>query len=182
MKKSTSSNQSPKVERRTMEKNRRIHMNILCSKLASLIPQHDVTTSKQDQLDQAASYIKQLKERIDGLKLRKDQAVLKSEGIDTSSSLTSSIDQEAKLGFVLPVLQLREYGLGLEVILISGRRKNFMLYEVINILEEEGAEVVSASFSVVGDKIFHTLHAQVRLCRIGVETTRVYVRLKELIH
>ncbi|XP_039160665.1 transcription factor bHLH162-like [Eucalyptus grandis] len=187
MKKSTSSNQSPKVERRTMEKNRRIHMNILCSKLASLIPQHDVTTSpdsllQQHQLDQAASYIKQLKERIDGLKLRKDQAVLKSEGIDTSSSLTSSIDQEAKLGFALPVFQLREYGLGLEVILISGRRKNFMLYEVINILEEEGAEVVSASFSVVGDKIFHTLHAQVRLCRIGVETTRVYVRLKELIH
>ncbi|KAK3406695.1 hypothetical protein EUGRSUZ_K02851 [Eucalyptus grandis] len=187
MNKSTSNNQSPKVERKTIEKNRRIHMNILCSKLASLIPQHHITTSldslsRQDQLDQATSYIKQLKERIDGLKLRKDQAVLKSEGIDTSSSLTSSIDQEANLGFMLPVFQLRDHGLGLEVILISGRRKNFMLYEVISILEEEGAEVVSASFSVVGDKIFHTLHAQVRLCRIGVETTRVYERLKELIH
>ncbi|XP_056170373.1 transcription factor bHLH162-like isoform X2 [Syzygium oleosum] len=181
MNKSTSNNQSPKVERKTVEKNRRIHMKNLCSELASLIPQHNITTSKQDQLDQAASYIKQLKEKIDGLKLRKEQAILLSEGIDPSSSLTSSNDQEANLGFTLPVFELRDHGLGLEVILISGRRKNFMLYEVISILEEEGAEVVSASFSVIGDKIFHTLHAQVRLSRVGVETTRVYNRLKELI-
>ncbi|KAI6675349.1 hypothetical protein NL676_003255 [Syzygium grande] len=186
MNKSTSNNQSPKVERKTVEKNRRIHMKNLCSELASLIPQHNITTSKellsqQDQLDQAASYIRQLKEKIDGLKLRKEQAILLSEGIDPSSSLTSSNDQEANLGFVLPVFELRDHGLGLEVILISGRRKNFMLYEVISILEEEGAEVVSASFSVIGDKIFHTLHAQVRLSRVGVETTRVYNRLKELI-
>ncbi|KAK3406694.1 transcription factor bHLH162 [Eucalyptus grandis] len=187
MEKSTSNDQPMRPERKTVEKNRRIRMKILCSKLASLIPQHHITTSKellsqQDQLDQAASYIKQLKENIDGLKLRKEQAVLQSEGMDTSCSLTSSDDQENKLGFVLPVFELRDHGLGLEVILISGRRRNFMLYEVISILEEEGAEVVSASFSVIGDKIFHTLHAQVRLCRVGVETARVYKRLKELIH
>ncbi|XP_056170376.1 transcription factor bHLH162-like isoform X4 [Syzygium oleosum] len=181
MNKSTSNNQSPKVERKTVEKNRRIHMKNLCSELASLIPQHNITTSKQDQLDQATSHIKQLKENIDGLKLRKEQAILQSVGIDPSSSLTSSNDQEAKLGFVPPVFELRDHGLCLEVILISGRRKNFMLSEVISILEEEGAEVVSASFSVIGDKIFHTLHAQVRLCRVGVETTRAYERLKELI-
>ena len=60
-----------------------------------------------------------------------------------------------------PFFELRDHGLCLEVILISGRGKNFMLSEVISILEEEGAEVVSASFSVIGDKIFHTLHAQV---------------------
>ncbi|KAF8005966.1 hypothetical protein BT93_K0293 [Corymbia citriodora subsp. variegata] len=184
MERGTSNNQLPKVERKTVEKNRRIHMNILCSKLASLVPQHHTTTSKsqQDRLDQATQYIEQLKERIDGLKLRKEQAVLQSEGIHTSGSLTSSIGQEAKLGFVLPVFELRDHGLGLQVTLISGRRKNFMLHEVISILEEEGAEVVSATFSVTGDKIFHTIHAQVRLCRVGVETARVNERLKELIH
>ncbi|XP_030521621.1 transcription factor bHLH162-like [Rhodamnia argentea] len=186
MKKSTSNDPSAKVERKTVEKNRRIHMKALCSKLASLIPQHHITTSKelpsqQDLLDQAATYIKQLKERIEWLKLRKEQGVLRSKGIDTSSSLTSSDDQEAQLGLVVPVFELRDHGLGLEVILISGRRKNFTLYEVISILEEEGAEVVSASFSVIGDKIFHTLHAQVRLFRVGVETTRVRERLKKLI-
>ncbi|XP_030521619.2 transcription factor bHLH162-like isoform X2 [Rhodamnia argentea] len=187
MKKSASNSQSSaKVERKTVEKNRRIRMKVLCSKLASLVPQHPITTSKellsqQDLLDQAATHIKQLKEKIEGLKLRKEQALLQSKGIGTSSYLTSPDDQGAQLGFVLPVFELRNHGLGLEVILISGRRKNFMLYEVINILEEEGAEVLSASSSVIGDKIFHTLHAQVGLCRVGVETTRVRERLKELI-
>ncbi|KAI3439565.1 BHLH domain-containing protein [Psidium guajava] len=186
MKKGTSNDPSTKVERKTVEKNRRIRMKSLCSKLASLIPQHHIATSKeslsqQDLLDQATTYIKQLKERIEGLKLTKEQAVPQSKGIDTSSSLTSPDDQEAQQGLVIPVFELRDHSLGLEVILISGRRKNFMLYEVISILEEEGAEVVSASFSVIGDKIFHTLHAQVRLCRVGVETTRVRERLKELI-
>ncbi|XP_030521624.1 transcription factor bHLH162-like isoform X2 [Rhodamnia argentea] len=186
MKKSTSNDQSAKVERKTVEKNRRIRMKALCSKLASLIPQHHISTSKeslsqQDLLDQAVPYIKQLKERIEELKLRKEQAVLLSKGIDTSSSLTLPDGENAQLGLVLPVFELRDDDLGLEVILISGRRKNFTLYEVINILEEEGAEVVSASFSVMGDKIFHTLHAKVRLCRVGVDTTRVRERLKELI-
>ena len=37
-----------------------------------------------------------------------------------------------------------------------------MLYEVISVLEEEGAEVVTANFSTVADKIFYTVHAQVQ--------------------
>lgn len=61
----------------------------------------------------------------------------------------------------MPVLELRDLGSSIEVMLISGVNKNFMLYEVITVLEEEGAEVVSANFSTVGDKIFHTVHAQV---------------------
>lgn len=61
----------------------------------------------------------------------------------------------------LPLLELRDLGSSIEVMLISGLNRNFMLYEVISVLEQEGAEVVSASFSTVGDKIFHTVHAQV---------------------
>ncbi|KAL3716890.1 hypothetical protein ACJRO7_008466 [Eucalyptus globulus] len=156
MNKSTSNNQSPKVERKTMEKNQRIK-NFLNFPF-SFFGFRD-SLSQQDQLDQAASYTRQLKERIDGLKPSKKQAELQSEGIDTSR-------------FVLLVFQLRDHSLGLELIWISGRRKNFMLYEVINILEEEGAEVVSASFYVIGDKIFHTVHAQKkRLCHLDVILT-----------
>ena len=65
------------------------------------------------------------------------------------------------IGLRLPVIDLRDMGSSLEVMLISGLNKNFMLYEVISVLEEEGAEVVSASVSTVGDKVFHSLHAQV---------------------
>ena len=112
----------------------------------------------QDQLDLAVSYITQLKDRIEKLKTRKDQMLKSlnennSEVFDQSSVRTSSV--------MLPVIELKDLGCSIEVILISSLQKNFMLYEVISILEQEGAEVVNASFYIVGDKVFHTLHAQV---------------------
>lgn len=113
--------------------------------------------SQQDQLDQAASYIKQLKERIGELKGRKEVALKTAAAAGTDNDLMDAI----MLGLRLPVIDLRDMGSSLEVMLISGLNKNFMLYEVINVLEEEGAEVVSASVSTVGDKVFHSLHAQV---------------------
>lgn len=45
--------------------------------------------------------------------------------------------------------------------MISDLNKRFMFHEVINVIEEEGAEVVNANFSIVGDKIYHTIHSQV---------------------
>ncbi|XP_034672672.1 transcription factor bHLH162-like isoform X1 [Vitis riparia] len=169
-----------KPDRKTTERNRRIHMKSLCFKLSSLIPPNQFKTSKdmlsqQDQLEQAANYIKQLKERIEELKGRKELATRVS---GTNNNLIDAV----MIGLRLPVIDLRDLGSSLEVMLISGLNKNFMLYEVISVLEEEGAEVVSASVSTVGDKVFHSLHAQVKISRVGVETSRVWQRLQELIY
>jgi len=38
----------------------------------------------------------------------------------------------------------------------------FKLHEVVTVLEEEGAEIINANLSVVGRKIFHTIHCRVR--------------------
>ncbi|KAI3454514.1 hypothetical protein Pfo_011177 [Paulownia fortunei] len=172
-----------KLERKTIEKNRRTHMKGLCFKLVSLIPPQHFKPSKEflsqlDQLEQAAAYIQQLTARVEELR-RKTQA-LRRTGDATNDSPTkgppiiiSNLD--------LPVLKIRDLGSCLEVILISGLRKNFMLHQVISILEEEGAEVVTATLSNTDDKIFHTLHAQVKLARVGVETSRICGRLNELI-
>lgn len=111
--------------------------------------------SQRDQLDQAATYIKQLRDRIDKLKEMKEEAM---KSIKTSNS---NIMDAMNIGLRLPLVELREFGPSIEVVIISGLQKNFMLYEVINILEDEGAQVVSASFSTLGDKLFHTIHAQV---------------------
>ncbi|KAI4336128.1 hypothetical protein L6164_014696 [Bauhinia variegata] len=178
MKKSSNS-ESSKLDRKTIERNRRIHMKTLCFKLASLIPSHYIKPTKdmlsqQDQLDIAAAYITHLKERIEKLEGRKKQAA-------RSNSTGNVTKNEMFINSRLPVLELRDMGSTIEVMLITGLNKNFMLYEVISILEEEGAEVVSASFSTVGDKIFHTVHAQVKISRLGVEASRVHQRLRELI-
>ncbi|KAJ1384452.1 Helix-loop-helix DNA-binding domain superfamily [Sesbania bispinosa] len=152
-------------------------MKTLCHQLASLIPSnHKPSKSKymvaqQDQLDLAARYIKHMRERIDKLKRQKEEAV-------RSNQTDKMFNIESKL----PVLELRDLGSGIQVMLVSGlNNKTFMLYEVISVLEEEGAEVVNASFSTVGDKIFYTVHAQVKISRLGVETARVYERLQEFI-
>ncbi|KAK6924861.1 Myc-type, basic helix-loop-helix (bHLH) domain [Dillenia turbinata] len=169
-----------KLDRKIVERNRRIQMKGLCSQLASLVPSHYFKTSKatlaqRDQVDIATTYIMHLKERIEELKKKKQRLTMDNEqgGLDPSDSM--------RIGLQLPMLEIRDYGFGLEVNLISGLRKNFMLYEVINVLEEEGASVVSASLSTVGNKVFHTLHAQVKTVRVGIVTSRVCKRLQELV-
>jgi len=111
--------------------------------------------SQQDQLDLAATYIKHLRERIEKLKGEKEQAMKMMRTTQTNNGIFS-IDSD------LPLLEIKELGSGIEVMLISGVNKNFMLYEVIGVLEEEGAEVVTANFSTVDNKIFYTVHAQVK--------------------
>lgn len=81
------------------------------------------------------------------------------------------------------VVEVRHEDLNLEVVVVSGVRKRFMFHELIKVLEDEGAEIVSASIVAVGDKIFHTIHSQVcqyfnrrrRRRRDGVVAKRVHV-------
>lgn len=129
--------------------------------------------TQQDQLDLAASYITQLKERIEKLKARKEQELTAKNPVlpisggsnksrsDVIFDHTMRPSESASSSKALPMIELKDLGCSIEVVLISGLHKNFMLYEVISVLEEEGAEVVSASFYVVDDKVFHSIHAQV---------------------
>ncbi|XP_074561815.1 transcription factor bHLH162-like [Curcuma longa] len=156
-----------KVERKTVEKNRRIHMKTLCFKLSSIIPKehrtiHKTVLTQQDCFDEAASYILKLGENIEKLKQRKQMQSKRSVG------------QE--------VVEVRHEDLNLEVVVVSGVRKRFMFHELIKVLEDEGAEIVSASIVAVGDKIFHTIHSQAISSRIGLEPTIVSRRLKELVN
>ncbi|URD85107.1 Transcription factor bHLH36 [Musa troglodytarum] len=142
-----------KVERKLAEKYRRMHMKTLYFKLSSIIPADHRTTAKdvmtkQDNLDQATSYIKYLRERIENLKQRR---LVQS----------STARNEMGTGYLLPIIEVKYQDLNLEILLISGVNKSFMFHEVINVLEEEGAEAVST--------------------RIGLEPSRVSERLKELV-
>ncbi|XP_058194252.1 transcription factor bHLH162-like [Rhododendron vialii] len=182
----TSSNSPEKLDRKTVERNRRIHMKGLCFKLTSLVPPHHFQPSKdmlsqQEQLDQVATYVKQLKERVDELKARKAIAMGNNNNVTGTKNHNKETSSSMSEYFRSPVFELRDLGSSLEVNLVTGLEKNFKLCEVIGILHEEGTEVVSAVFSTFGDRVFHTLHAQVRVSRVGVETSRVCQRLQELV-
>ncbi|KAF7026631.1 hypothetical protein CFC21_038734 [Triticum aestivum] len=184
-----------KMERKDVEKNRRLHMKGLCLKLSSLVPASSSSdhhlrhysssppssnkdaATQLDQLDSAAAYIKQLRGRIDDLKRRKQAAL--SGGTAGCSSSVSAGDYKAQTTS-LPVIEVRHHDGTLDVALVSEVGRPFRLHEVIAVLEQEGAEVVSASFSVVGDKIFYTLHSQAFCPRIGLDARRVDQRLRGL--
>ncbi|KAK9090452.1 hypothetical protein Sjap_023629 [Stephania japonica] len=188
-----------KPDRKTVERNRRMHMKSLCFKLSSLIPNyHHLYSSFNDnsnsltkdissqfeRLDHAAAYIKELKERIDSMNRRKQQ--LMTSGVETPSDdvITSGNCSTLTVTSLtrMPILELRELGPSLEVVLITGLNKNFMFYQVISVLEEEGAEVVNASFSIVGDKVIHTIHSQVTISRVGIDVSSICERLKDLVY
>ncbi|WOK97782.1 transcription factor bHLH162 [Canna indica] len=168
-----------KIGRKIVEKNRRMQMKTLCMKLSSLIPKEHNTSPKdmltqQDHLEQATSYIKKLQKKIETMKQRRVPRMnIKESGKDIGGGLT--------MGFQLPVVEVRHDDSNMEVVLISGLEKRFMFHEVISIIEEEGAEVINASFSVVGEKIFHIIHSQAISSRLGLEASRVTERLKKLL-
>ncbi|CAL4977332.1 unnamed protein product [Urochloa decumbens] len=183
-----------KLERKDVEKNRRLHMKGLCLKLSSLIPPaarhasllseaaasasnpNKDTVTQLDQLDSAAVYIKQLKERIEALKRRKEGGGSSGKGGSAAAAAAA-----AGGGVRMPVVEVRYQDGTLDVVLISEAGRPFKLHEVITVLEQEGAEVVSASFSVVGDKIFYTIHSQAISPRIGLDAARVSDRLQDLL-
>lgn len=110
--------------------------------------------TQEDLWDQAVSYIKKLQERVERLNQRKEMA-LSSRGLD-------NIPGRVLSSFRFPVVEVRHFDSTLEVSIISGRMgKGFILHDVLTVLEEEGAEAINASFAIVGDKIFCTIHSQV---------------------
>lgn len=146
---------------------------------SSMFPSQDAVT-QLDQLDSAAAYIKQLKERIEALKQRK-AGCCDGGGAATEAATAAAGSTGGGGGVRMPVIEVRCQDGTLDVVLISEAARPFKLHEVITVLEQEGAEVVSASFSVIGDKIFYTVHSQALSPRIGVDAARVSQRLHALL-
>jgi len=172
------------VERKEIERKRRQQMKSLCAKLASLIPKEDYSRDAMTQLgslDEAAAYIKKLKERVDELQQKRSSAQLMAADTSgggggggsvasTSAAATAasggarSEEDAAEEAAEAPVVEVVHHhdGSSLDVVLISSVERPFKLHEVVTVLEEEGAEIINANLSVVGRKIFHTIHCRVR--------------------
>ncbi|KAF2286639.1 hypothetical protein GH714_023114 [Hevea brasiliensis] len=130
-------------------------MRDLLATLASVVrPQATSKLTVPQLLDQAAIHVRQMHARIEELKLRKEQA----KGYGNFSRDSHRTGNSSKL----PVLDIRSSNYTVEVNLICGLNENFMLHEVIHVLQEEGAEALCV--------------------RIGINTLRIHERLKELLY
>nr|GMD67861.1 transcription factor bHLH167-like [Ipomoea batatas] len=153
---------SSKPGRGLTEKHRRQQMKFLYDQLAAALT---LASSEEkmpalDLLDQATDYIKELQKNIKELRTRKDN-----------------------LGQPVAV-DVSEHNMGalLEVNIVCGsENKCLKMCKVLRILEEEGAEVVSATTSAVLDKICLTILCKAFSSRLGIETKQVQERLRNLV-
>lgn len=107
-----------------------------------------IQLSGPEVLVQATSHVKQLQGRIEELRNRR---------MEMQSTMNNS-SRSARI----PVMEIRSRDDVFEVNLITGLRKNFMFHEVINVIQEEGAEVTSFAQFNDGDCVFHIIRAKVR--------------------
>ncbi|KAL5759804.1 hypothetical protein ACOSQ2_018642 [Xanthoceras sorbifolium] len=168
LKQQISSNSSKRINRNLIEQNRRIQMKNLFSNLFSLVPIQypKMQFSMADSVDQATAYIKKLEEKIKKLRERKE-LILKGDHYEKFEPVV--------------LINIKSSESTLEVSIISGPKKNFLLHQVISVLVEEGAEVVNITYHRAGDRVFHTIYSKAIYTRIGIETSRVDERLKKLI-
>jgi hypothetical protein len=131
-------------------------------------------------LDEAAKYIKKLKERVDELQQRRSSAQARATlratgGVSTATPTTTTTttisgsaasSELAEKGASTLVVDVRQHDdSSMDVVLICNVDRPIKLHEVITVLEEEGAEIVNANHSVAGLKIFYSIHSRVRTYR-----------------
>ncbi|GAB4826965.1 hypothetical protein Ancab_033846 [Ancistrocladus abbreviatus] len=161
------SSSSSRVDRKTIEKNRRDQMKALFTKLNSLVPHRQGSSSREvpislpDQIDEAIKYIKRQQTNLEKLKEKRNSL----QGMNRSSNnyTTASSSGGGSVRLTSPQVEVHEKGSALEVILVTGLDCQAVFKEAIRVLHEEGLEVVHANFSVVEHNVFHTVHAKVPL-------------------
>ncbi|XP_044494685.1 uncharacterized protein LOC123217659 [Mangifera indica] len=159
-----------RLQRNMKERIRRKHMKDLLSELAFVTLLQSSKVSATQLLEHATNHIKQLQERVE--ERRRQRALLLKESIADENKKPS--------GSRLPSLNIKCSDLSLEIDLICGLEKNFMLHDIFSILQEEGAEVVSSTQYNAGDRMIYIIKSQAISPRIGVETTRIRQRIKDL--
>ncbi|XP_076895654.1 transcription factor bHLH162-like [Bidens hawaiensis] len=176
-----SNDDSKKIERKTKEKNRRVHMKNLCYKLNSLVPslssQHDKLFTQESQFDHSIAYIEQLRKRIEVLKDKRNEALRFVHDGRSNNPLCKVIDDPTP-----PTVEVEDLNGGLRVLLISSLKKKIPFSEIINIVEDGGAEVVKGGYTTVADSVIYTLHAKARFMRLGIEVTSIHQKLQELVN
>ncbi|KAG5038431.1 transcription factor bHLH162-like [Glycine soja] len=152
---------SSRTDTKSIEQNRRNQMKDLFSKLNSVVPHQSSreATSQPDKIGEATNYIKNLQIKLEKMKEKRNNL------IDIERSKNASMN----MGLKSPQFKIQQMGSALEIVLVTGMDCQFMfawqniffLTETIRALQEEGYDIVNASYTVVENAVFHTIHCQV---------------------
>ncbi|CAN7040210.1 unnamed protein product [Brassica oleracea var. botrytis] len=162
---------SLKEKRNLREKERRMRMKDLFCLLSSHVsPTRRLPVPQL--IDQATSYMIQLKEKVTYLKEKK-KTLLEGEVGCRSERSSSSL---------LPKLSIHSRGSIIEMnLIISVNMKRLTLHELLGVFEEEGAQVMSANLQNLNDRTAYTIIAQAIISRIGIDPSRIEKRVRDII-
>ncbi|KAK8516663.1 hypothetical protein V6N12_049385 [Hibiscus sabdariffa] len=152
---------STQINRCLIERERRRHMKALFTKLSTLLPTQPTKMSVPEMVDRATTYVKELQTRME-----------RYEG--TKVQLEASCEMKKRRRMTRPVLSVRDFGSNLEVNLITGVNMGFALSDFISILQEGGADIISATCQHVEDRAIYTILSQAIYPRIGIATSSVH--------
>ncbi|WCJ27049.1 basic helix-loop-helix (bHLH) DNA-binding superfamily protein [Euphorbia peplus] len=172
-------NNNTRSDRKEIERNRRNQMKSLFSTLNSLIHH---STSKEpvslpDQLNDAIKYIKKLQMKLERMKEKKEWLLVGSDHHDHHNRPNTI----RMCGLRSPVIKVHEVGSALQVVLITGLDSQITFNEVVHVLHQERVEIVNASFSILDDTIFHSIHSTVGDCAPGYVAARISERLNKFV-
>ncbi|XP_052208237.1 transcription factor bHLH162-like [Diospyros lotus] len=184
---STSSPSTAKVERRIVEKNRRNHVRTLYGNLFSLLPKNNSKKARAlpDRIDEAASYIKSLEEKLQKAKEKKE-TLMGREGNKTHSAAAGASEQLIP-GSESPKIKIRQMGSALDIVLITTTPPDhppqlLTFREILRMVHQEGAEVVSANVAAHGNLLLHAVHANIGEIAPDLVAARVSYRLEEFVN
>ncbi|CAJ1977129.1 unnamed protein product, partial [Sphenostylis stenocarpa] len=148
-----SDNDEKKIIRREVEKKRRTKMSALGSSLRSSLPLELIKgkRSASDQIGVAVNYIQSLKQNISALQVKRD-------------SLNQMIQTETKQdhsGEVVKSVNINLIPGGVEISICSGFEEGSSLSELMEILLQEGCDVVTSVSNHANGRVFHTINSQV---------------------
>jgi len=104
-------------------------------------------------IDQAVSYMIQLKEKVNYLNEMKRRM------------LGGEVKNRSEGSSLLPKLSIRSLDSIIEMNLVMDlNMKGVMLHKLVSVFEEEGAQVMSANLQNLNDRTFYTIIAQVHAC------------------
>ncbi|KAJ3686777.1 hypothetical protein LUZ61_015941 [Rhynchospora tenuis] len=141
------------IERKIVEKKRRIELESLLLRLQSILPPDK--SSQEDPLHQAAICIKKLEERIKMLRQIRDiEKSLLEKTTEIKTDTGVGIPRE------VPTVAICCKEKELEIIVVSSVERRLRFCEVIDLLEREGICITKGTQSVVGDRVQHAIYAE----------------------
>ncbi|KAG5391786.1 hypothetical protein IGI04_021749 [Brassica rapa subsp. trilocularis] len=158
---------SLREKRNLREKERRMRMKDLFCLLSSHVSPTRRQLPVPKLIEQATSYMIQLKEKVKYLQEKKKTLLGGEVGCRSEGSSSS----------LLPKLSIHSRGSIIEMnLIISVNMKRLSLHELMGVFEEEGAQVMSANLQNLNDRTAYTIIAQAIISRIGIDPSRIEKR------